>query len=57
MFRSDLTAYIRAYDFLSQIFDYSSEVGLEKRAIFYRLLAPPSGKQHSGWRSICQRSS
>ncbi|MEJ7648692.1 MAG: DEAD/DEAH box helicase family protein [Nakamurella sp.] len=40
MFRSDLTAYIRAYDFLSQIFDYSSEVGLEKRAIFYRLLAP-----------------
>ena len=39
LFRSDLTAFIRAYDFLSQIIDYH-DTGLEKRSIFYRLLVP-----------------
>jgi type I restriction enzyme R subunit len=37
LFRSDLGAYVRAYDFLSQIIDYD-DPALEKRALFYRLL-------------------
>ncbi len=37
LFRSDLAAYIRAYDFLSQIIDYG-DPDLEKRALYYRLL-------------------
>ncbi len=37
-FRSDLGAYVKAYDFLSQIVDYG-DTTLEKRAIFYRALA------------------
>lgn len=42
MFRSDLDAYGKAYEFLSQIIDYSGGDGdaeMEKRAIFYRALA------------------
>ncbi|CAN5290392.1 DEAD/DEAH box helicase family protein [soil metagenome] len=39
LFRSDLTSFIRAYDFLSQIVNYH-DTALEKRSIFYRLLAP-----------------
>lgn len=41
MFRSDLAAYVKAYDFLSQIIDYSggdNDAEMEKRAIFYRTL-------------------
>ncbi|GAA2086717.1 DEAD/DEAH box helicase family protein [Pseudolysinimonas kribbensis] len=39
LFRRDLNSYIRAYDFLGQLIDYH-DTGLEKRSIFYRLLAP-----------------
>ncbi|TFB47261.1 type I restriction endonuclease subunit R [Cryobacterium tagatosivorans] len=39
LFRSDLNSFIRAYDFLSQLINYH-DTGLEKRSIFYRLLAP-----------------
>jgi type I restriction enzyme R subunit len=39
LFRSDLTSFVRAYDFLSQLIDYH-DTGLEKRSIFYRLLVP-----------------
>jgi type I restriction enzyme R subunit len=39
LFRSDINSFIRAYDFLSQIINYH-DTGLEKRSIFYRLLAP-----------------
>ncbi|CAN5390259.1 hypothetical protein BH09ACT6_BH09ACT6_17050 [soil metagenome] len=39
LFRSDVNAFIRAYDFLSQIVNYH-DTGLEKRSIYYRLLAP-----------------
>jgi type I restriction enzyme R subunit len=39
LFRSDVNSFIRAYDFLSQIINYH-DTGLEKRSIFYRLLAP-----------------
>jgi len=39
LFRSDVAAYVRAYDFLSQIIDLG-DTGLEKRALFYRLLIP-----------------
>ncbi|WP_111765336.1 type I restriction endonuclease subunit R [Nakamurella deserti] len=38
LFRSDLGAYVRAYDFLSQVIDYR-DPALEKRALFYRLLS------------------
>jgi type I restriction enzyme R subunit len=38
LFRNDLGAYVRAYDFLSQIIDYG-DPALEKRALFYRLLS------------------
>ena len=37
LFRSDLNSYIRAYTFLSQIFDYGN-TEYEKRAIFYKYL-------------------
>ena len=40
LFRGNLTAFVRAYDFLSQIVDYGSETSLEKRRIFFRHLAP-----------------
>ena len=39
LFRSDVNSFIRAYDFLAQIINYN-DTGLEKRSIFYRLLAP-----------------
>lgn len=39
LFRKDLNSFIRAYDFLSQLINYH-DTGLEKRSIFYRLLAP-----------------
>lgn len=39
LFKSDVGAYVRLYTFLSQIFDYGN-TGVEKRAIFYRLLLP-----------------
>jgi type I restriction enzyme R subunit len=39
LFKGDMCAYVRAYTFLSQIFDYGN-TALEKRAIFYRLLIP-----------------
>jgi type I restriction enzyme R subunit len=39
LFRSDLNSFIRAYDFLAQLINYR-DTGLEKRSIFYRLLAP-----------------
>jgi len=37
LFRADITTYIRAYMFLSQVFDYGNAV-FEKRAIFYKYL-------------------
>src|SRR5690606_28987043 len=42
LFRSDVNAFIRAYDFLAQIVNFH-DTGLEKRSIFYRLLAPLIG--------------
>ena len=39
LFRSDVSVFVRAYDFLSQIINYH-DTALEKRSIFYRLLAP-----------------
>lgn len=39
LFRSDMNSFIRAYDFLSQIINYH-DTALEKRLIFFRLLAP-----------------
>lgn len=39
LFRSDINSFIRAYDFLSQIVNYH-DTALEKRSIYYRLLAP-----------------
>ncbi len=39
LFRSDVNSFTRAYDFLSQVINYH-DTGLEKRSIFYRLLAP-----------------
>ncbi len=38
LFRSDVTNYLRAYTFLSQIFDYGN-TDFEKRAIFFKCLA------------------
>jgi type I restriction enzyme R subunit len=38
LFRSDLTAYVNAYDFLSQVLDYE-DTSVEKFAIFARALA------------------
>jgi len=37
LFRSDLSTYLRAYTFLSQIFDYGN-TDFEKRAIFFKYL-------------------
>lgn len=37
LFRADLATYLRAYTFLSQIFDYGN-TDFEKRAIFYKAL-------------------
>ncbi len=37
LFRSDLMTYLKAYTFLSQIFDYGN-TAFEKRAIFYKYL-------------------
>lgn len=37
LFKGDMETYVRAYTFLSQIFDYGN-TDFEKRAIFYRLL-------------------
>lgn len=39
LFRRDLDTFVRLYTFLSQIFDYGN-TEVEKRAIFYRRLAP-----------------
>jgi len=39
LFKKDMRSFIRAYDFLSQIYDYGS-TDLEKRSIFYRCLLP-----------------
>ncbi|MDE1980695.1 MAG: type I restriction endonuclease subunit R [Betaproteobacteria bacterium] len=39
LFRKDITGFIRAYDFLSQIVSYG-DTDLEKRAIFYKHLVP-----------------
>lgn len=38
LFRGDVTAFVNAYDFLSQIVNYA-DTDLEKRAVFCRLLA------------------
>jgi type I restriction enzyme, R subunit len=38
LFRTDLDAYVRAYEFLSQIFDFENPE-LEKRNIFYKALS------------------
>lgn len=37
LFRNDMAAYLRAYSFLSQIFDYAS-TSVEKRFLFYKRL-------------------
>lgn len=37
LFRSDITTYLRAYTFLSQIFDYGN-TDFEKRALFFKYL-------------------
>ncbi len=37
-FRSDVSAFVRLYDFLSQIIDFE-DTGIEKQAIFFRYLA------------------
>jgi hypothetical protein len=39
LFRSDMSAFVRLYTFLSQIFDYGN-TDIEKRAIFYKRLLP-----------------
>jgi type I restriction enzyme, R subunit len=39
LFRSDMSAFIRLYTFLSQIFDYAN-TALEKRHIFFKRLLP-----------------
>ena len=39
LFRSDLGAYVRAYDFLSQIIEYGDPTP-GKAAVVYRLLSP-----------------
>lgn len=45
-FRSDLSNYVKAYDFLSQIIPYGFE--MESRAIYYRLLARKLANDHAG---------
>ncbi|RVE80124.1 type I restriction endonuclease subunit R [Sinorhizobium meliloti] len=39
LFRSDMSAFVRVYAFLSQIFDYGNS-DIEKRSIFYKRLIP-----------------
>ncbi|WP_069146520.1 type I restriction endonuclease subunit R [Rhodococcus erythropolis] len=39
LFRKDLGSFVRAYDFLSQIFDFA-DTDLEKRSIYYKHLLP-----------------
>lgn len=39
LFRKDLGSFVRAYDFLSQIFDFADS-DLEKRSIYYKHLLP-----------------
>lgn len=39
IFRKDMGTFMRAYDFLSQIFDYQ-DTDLEKRYVFYKCLIP-----------------
>ena len=39
LFKGDMSAYLRLYTFLSQIFDYGN-TAIEKRAIFYKRLLP-----------------
>ncbi|MGP5411548.1 type I restriction endonuclease subunit R [Glutamicibacter ardleyensis] len=39
LFRKDLGSFVRAYDFLSQIFDFA-DTELEKRSIYYKHLLP-----------------
>lgn len=39
LFRKDISGFVRAYDFLSQIVDYG-DTDLERRSIFYKHLAP-----------------
>lgn len=39
LFKNDAASYVRAYGFLSQIFDYGN-TDIEKRSIFFRLLHP-----------------
>jgi type I restriction enzyme, R subunit len=39
LFKSDMSAFMRLYTFLSQIFDYGN-TAIEKRSIFYRRLLP-----------------
>jgi type I restriction enzyme R subunit len=39
LFKGDMGAFVRLYTFLSQVFDYGN-TGVEKRAIFYKRLAP-----------------
>jgi type I restriction enzyme R subunit len=46
IFRSDLSNYVKAYDFLSQIVPYGVE--MEQRAIFYRFLAKRLHNEQSG---------
>ena len=45
-FRSDLSNYVKAYDFLSQIVPYGVE--MEQRAIYYRLLVKRLRDEQSG---------
>lgn len=45
-FRSDLSNYVKAYDFLSQTVPYGEE--MESRAIYYRLLAKKLSEDHAG---------
>ena len=45
-FRSDLSNYVKAYDFLSQIVPY--DVDMERRSMYYRLLAKRLRDEESG---------
>lgn len=49
LFKHDLGTFIRAYTFLSQIFDYGN-TAIEKRALFFKRLLPhlEFGREHEG---------
>jgi type I restriction enzyme R subunit len=49
LFKNDMSAYVRLYGFLSQIYDYGN-TDIEKRSIFFRLLHPllTFGREKSG---------